>query len=323
MENRPQSEFHRYMHVEKFGHAEVCGIEGGLCHVFPKIDGTNASVWLGEDGTIQAGSRKRHLSLSSDNHNFCAYAMTHLTLTDFVRNYPHYRLFGEWLVPHTIRTYRDEAWRQFYIFDVFDQDAGEYITYDCYCDLLKQYRLDYVPCIARVDHGTKDQFLKLADQNDFLLPTGDIGEGIVIKRYGFKNRFGRTVWAKIVRSEFKEANQKNTEFPLPLIKGTVQPEIAIAKAVVTEALVDKERARLEVEDWQTEINEGKSPPPLQPRLLAAVWKAVITEELYDQIHSTPKNPNASPRLAIKNIDFGQLRRRVTDETKLLAADLFS
>lgn len=49
--------FIKYQHVERFGNLEVQNIELGLCHIFPKIDGTNASVWL-ENGEIKAGRMK-------------------------------------------------------------------------------------------------------------------------------------------------------------------------------------------------------------------------------------------------------------------------
>ena len=58
-------EFKKYQHLERFGTTEVNGIEDGMCYIFPKIDGTNSSVWF-NDG-LQAGSRKRHLTLESDN----------------------------------------------------------------------------------------------------------------------------------------------------------------------------------------------------------------------------------------------------------------
>lgn len=51
--------FKKYMHLERFGNDEVLGIELGECYVFPKLDGTNASLWVGEDGSVQAGSRNR------------------------------------------------------------------------------------------------------------------------------------------------------------------------------------------------------------------------------------------------------------------------
>ena len=56
------SEFRPYDHLEQLGRDEVELIELGRVHVFPKLDGTNASVWLDADGTtIRAGSRTREL----------------------------------------------------------------------------------------------------------------------------------------------------------------------------------------------------------------------------------------------------------------------
>jgi hypothetical protein len=59
-------DFKKYQHIERLGTTEVQNIELGECYVFPKIDGTNASVWL-NNGEVQAGSRNRHLSFDSDN----------------------------------------------------------------------------------------------------------------------------------------------------------------------------------------------------------------------------------------------------------------
>ena len=39
-------EFLKYQHVERVGTSEVENIELGTCYVFPKIDGTNASIWI-------------------------------------------------------------------------------------------------------------------------------------------------------------------------------------------------------------------------------------------------------------------------------------
>ncbi len=36
--------FLRYPHLEKYGNQAVQDIEFGVCHIFPKLDGTNARV---------------------------------------------------------------------------------------------------------------------------------------------------------------------------------------------------------------------------------------------------------------------------------------
>ena len=60
-------EFKKYQHVERYGTTEVENIEVGMTYVFPKIDGTNSSVWLDNKGIVQCGSRNRQLSLEKDN----------------------------------------------------------------------------------------------------------------------------------------------------------------------------------------------------------------------------------------------------------------
>src|SRR3990167_8639243 len=108
--------FQAYMHVERFGTSEVEGIEHGTCFVFPKIDGTNASVWLGDDGEVKAGSRTRQLSIGADNAGFLAWVQQQqASIGNYLRSHPNHRLFGEWLVPHTLKTYRQDAWRRFWI----------------------------------------------------------------------------------------------------------------------------------------------------------------------------------------------------------------
>ena len=39
-------QFTKYQHLERLGTTEVEGIEVGEVYVFPKLDGTNASVWV-------------------------------------------------------------------------------------------------------------------------------------------------------------------------------------------------------------------------------------------------------------------------------------
>ena len=63
-------QYKSYQHIEKLGNKEVEGILKGKCSIQPKIDGTNGVVWLGDDGIIHAGSRRRDLTLDNDNAGF-------------------------------------------------------------------------------------------------------------------------------------------------------------------------------------------------------------------------------------------------------------
>lgn len=106
-------EFRKYQHLERLDTQEVEGILDGTVHVFPKIDGTNASIWSSEnDGLIRAGSRNRELSLESDNAGFYKWVIDNIDTSrkwDIFDTFPNWVLYGEWLVPHSLKTYREDA----------------------------------------------------------------------------------------------------------------------------------------------------------------------------------------------------------------------
>ena len=65
------------------------------CIITEKIDGSNAQICIGEDGTFQVGSRNRWLSdeKGKDNSNFCRWATENKT--ELLKLGPG-RHFGEW-----------------------------------------------------------------------------------------------------------------------------------------------------------------------------------------------------------------------------------
>ena len=65
----------------------------------------------------------------------------------FFQEHPYVTLFGEWLVPHTLKTYRDDAWRKFYVFDVV-RDNDTYVPYEEYSEWLKSCDIDFIPPIS-------------------------------------------------------------------------------------------------------------------------------------------------------------------------------
>jgi len=71
--------FYKYQHIEKLETIEVKGINIGTTYIFPKIDGTNGSIWL-EDNKVCCGSRNRVLSASDDNQGFYKYVMNNKKL---------------------------------------------------------------------------------------------------------------------------------------------------------------------------------------------------------------------------------------------------
>ena len=170
--------FVKYQHLERFGTTEVERIELGECYVFPKIDGTNSSVWI-ENGEIKAGSRNRELSLEKDNAGFYEWVLKQENIKNFLCENPNLRLFGEWLVPHSLKTYRENAWRNFYVFDVAEVKSKEdllhegddhliYKHYNFYQPILEKYGINYIPQISIIQKGDYDYFVKQLEKNVFL-----------------------------------------------------------------------------------------------------------------------------------------------------------
>lgn len=302
-------EFKKYQHLERFGTTEVQEIQVGKMHVFPKIDGTNASVWLGEDG-VQAGSRKRHLSIDSDNAGFLAWVLEQKNIINYLYDNPTHRLFGEWLVPHSLKTYREDAWRKFYVFDVaIDKTEDEilhqqdtelsYISYDEYSPLLEAHSIDYIPPICTIQNGSYEQIINQLIKNVYLIEDGKgTGEGIVLKNYDYKNKYNRQTWAKIVTSEFKEKHSK--EMGASELKGKKMVEIEVAEKYVTEALCEKVYAKIEQESGFTSKQI--------PQLLNTVYYDVVREECWNFVKEH-KHPTINFR-TLQHFVFAKVKEKL-------------
>ena len=295
--------FREYMHVERFGNDEVQGIEFGECYVFPKIDGTNASVWVDENYNIRAGSRKREITPDNDNAGFAKFALNDARIIGFLSEYPGFRLYGEWLVPHTLKTYNKDAWRKFYVFDVFNHYLGSYVPYGEYKEYLDKHDIDYIPAYSTMKNATYDHFLIELNKNDFLVSEG-VGEGIVIKNYNYKNKYGRTTWAKLVTSTFKETHKR-----------VMGPDEKRFSDLIEEKIVDEFLKQDIVEKVYAKISNDEQGwnSKYIPRLLGTVYHDFVTEELWQGLKKH-KNPT---------INFKTLNSLIVNKTKESLPHVFS
>ena len=309
-------QFRRYQHIEKIGSPATDGLLIGTCYIMPKIDGTNSSTWI-DNGEIQAGSRSRCLEdhkingVDRDNAGFCKWARAQDSIKRFHTDFPNLRLYGEWLVPHSLRTYRDDAWKRFYVFDVIREQGdgtGEndfsYLPYEEYKVLCDRYEIDYIPPIAIIKNPTPESVFRCLDKNGFLVKDGEgDGEGVVGKNYEFVNRYGRVVWGKIVTNEFKEKHTKEMGAPEVIANRLVEEKIG--EDYVTTSLVEKEYAKI--------INEtGEWEKRSIPRLLNTVFYSLVSEEMWNIVKAF-KNPT---------IDFRVLQQVVIMRVKAIKPELF-
>lgn len=295
-------EFKEYLHIEKLGNTEVKGLLDGKCYIYPKLDGTNASVWW--NNGLQAGSKKRQLTLEKDNAHFYEWALQDKALQQFFHYSFNrkYRLFGEWLVPHNLRTYEDTAWRRFYVFDIYREDKQQFLHYREYPSILRYYEIDQIPLIITITNPTPDELSLEVKKNKYLIkPNSGAGEGIVIKRYDYVNQYGRTTWAKLVRDEWKPQRSKKNK--PQQIQGKV--EKLICDYYVTNHLIGKTYGKIvnEMQGWSNKYIG---------RLLQTVFYDLVREEGWEMVK----------KFKYPTINFRQLKRLVAEKIKQNKPELF-
>lgn len=300
-------EFKKYQHIVRLNDTNAEGIDVGECYIFPKIDGTNSQVWLDDDGNLCAGSRNRKLTIESDNAGFFQAILKDDRIKRYLDDHPGHRLYGEWLVPHSLKTYRDDAWRKFYVFDVCVDadtlDGVEYIPYEEYAPELIKYGIDFIDPIKIIVNPSQDDLIHCMEINDFLIQDGKgVGEGIVIKNYNYKNKFGRVTWAKIVTSEFKEKHRREMGAP-KLERNIIEQEIV--SKYITKAFVEKEFYKLKEDEcgWQSKRI---------PELFGKVWYEFINEEAWNFVKEF-KRPT---------INFAALYTLMVEEIKRVLPEVF-
>lgn len=296
-----------YQHIEKLGKSEVDGILKGTCYISYKIDGTNGCIFY-DEGEIKFGSRSRELNYKEgkDNQGFSVliatgekYKPMYEDLQKFFERYPNYIIYGEWLVNGTIKRYKEDAKKQFYIFDIYDPENDVYINYDDYKNELDHNfpNLKYIPLLAKLENPKVEDLEALLDKTgDFLITEGK-GEGIVIKNYKFRNIYGRTTWAKLLTEDFIKA-KAHTRQENKSLKEQSPIEYDISKLMTIEH-ISKEYNKL-LENKQTEW---------EMKYIPELFQRAFTEFLNDNLELILKkfhNPT---------INFHVLKKLCDDRVK--------
>lgn len=189
--------FIKYEKIHRLGKDEVDGILDGFCYIQEKIDGANTSIWV-EDGKVICASRNN--VLESGFNGFVDYVKDHKGIQEMLKNNPTYRLYGEWLVRHTIQ-YKETCYKKFYLFDIMRED-GEFLEVTQVYAVANKYGVEAPALLLACDRPTEEQVKELVGKSEL----GEKGEGVVIKNFGFVSNFGRTDYAKVVTENFKEEN---------------------------------------------------------------------------------------------------------------------
>ena len=295
------AQFTKYMHIERYPCSEVEGIEKGKVFIFPKLDGTNTSLWVEVDGdNIEycVGSRNNKLTEQWDNAG--AYKTILTKYPEYYQvlvKHPELIIYGEFLVPHTIKDYQIDAWNKFYVFDVLNTKSGRWLPYSEYRDLLAPYGFNIIPPLKVADWPilTTEYTEDLLTNNHYLMIDDEhIGEGIVIKNYDYKNSYGRTTWAKIVNPTFKSKSRAKFK---GLEEKTLYTDI-VQKLLTPEALQH---------EYLKFIDEyGELRAEYYPKFLGLTWNGWLEDNWRKIIKLAGKN----------DINFDTLHKVVVDTIKI-------
>ena len=286
--------FPKYQHIERLGTDDVGGLLDGYCYVQPKIDGTNGVIWF--DNGLQCGSRNRILSLEDDNQGFCAYVNSNPNIKEFIQSYKDYVLYGEYLIRHTIKDYVKTAWNKFYVFDVaiwVNDTKLSYIPYNDYKDILVNAGFEVIPVMAEGENIAVERLIQLLQENHYLMKEGTIGEGLVIKRYDYVNKYGFIKWGKIKTEVFAKKHRD---------KEMYEKEQFIEARMVNKYMT--EEFCLKTLEKVREKNNGFSSKNIA-ELLGTIYHDFVVEETWNIVKE-----NKKPK-----IDFRLLNHFVVSKAK--------
>lgn len=126
---------------------------------------------------------------------------------------------------------------------------------------------------------------------------------MVVKRYDFVNRYGRTTWGKLIADEYIVRQKEKGSIG----QNSLPVETRIINEYFTDAVVEKEYAKILNENPEIEKDV------LIPRLLNICFYTLVTEESWNFVKQF-KNPT---------IDFKKLRNEVVNKIKKVKSDLFT
>lgn len=258
--------------------SNVYGFERGDHIVIQeKVDGANASIRYDKDNNcLVAFSRKKTLDQNNTLNGFYNYVLS-LDVDKFI-TYHNYVFFGEWLVSHTIK-YKQEAYKKFYFYDVFDLEKNQYLLQNEVRELANELGFTYVKTYY------DGKFISWEHCKSFMEQESDISigvqEGVVIKNdtkrniklYSPNNIRFETV-LKLVNAQFSEIKKDNhikkIEDPNHIKEREHCEEIVMK--IVTKQRVHKEILKM--------IDEQLLPNQLSMQDMKTICK-ILPKRIYD------------------------------------------
>lgn len=282
----------KFEKIHRLGKDEVDGILEGTVHIEEKIDGANTSIW-NSDGTIRFASRNQEITGGFNGFvEYIQYSIQGKSIQSLLKDYPYLILYGEWLVPHTI-LYEKDNYMRWYMYDVFNTNTDKYLTRPSVRELIGTYQILSPHEFGYFYNPIVNQLRDLVGKSIL----GNKGEGIVIKRDDFINRWGDRCYAKLVAPEFLEDNA--ITFNSNSKASEAYNEMYVINKWMTSSRVSKITNKV-----QPQIEEKLDMKHI-PRIINESYHDLISEEAWEIAKLN------------KQIDFKKLRDLAFKKAKLL------
>lgn len=276
----------KYVDIErlKAKYSDVFSV-GEKVVIETKIDGANCSfTYNPETNKIEAFSRKQKLSKTNTLRGFYDYVMKFdpeliRQLTENGR----YIIFGEWLVPHTVK-YSESMYNKFYMFDVYDTSINQYVPFEIAYGMYGELFIGS----TIVGLAAETNFVPIVYQGEFegwektmeYLKASTTGaqpceEGIVLKSQDrLDNKFsGTPAYLKIVNEQFSEVHDsKPKKIVSPEELAAREAEKQLIESIVTERRIEKFLEKM--------VDEGLIPEVYDEHQLGLIMKT-IPKQIYE------------------------------------------
>jgi len=271
----------KYVDIERLKDKYAMAFKAGEhITVSEKIDGANASIrYDAETGSLAAFSRRQRLTEDNNLQGFYAYVLTldPVKWADVTSN-GRFIVFGEWLVKHTIK-YPDDLMRKFYVFDVWDTEAEQYVPWFLTYQIAQALGLKTVPIFYDGEFTSWEDLYALVGRTE--MQAEPTGEGIVIKSQDrLDNKFsGTPAYVKIVAKEFSEVHQSKPQKEIDPAKiAAKQAAEAQVETIVTQRRVEKTIQKFVEDNLIPEDWDEKSLGAIAKILPRAVYDDCVKEE---------------------------------------------
>ena len=288
-------EHKKFMDIQRIKEGIVDGFQkGDTIIIQEKIDGANAAIrYDAESDCIVAQSRKNILNISNNLRGFYEWTQTldKNKVREVIGN--NILIFGEWLVPHTVR-YPDDKYNQFYAYDAYNTETGEYLSQNKVRSIVTRLNLNYVPVFYEgefTDWNFCYQFVGKTEMG------GEYGEGIVVKNQTKLNDTNcrNPFYIKIVAEKFQETKQHKVKVVDPDKLRESEENIELCKTIVTEARITKILHKL--------VDEG-----ILPENWGATEMGIVAKNLTKRVYEDCMKEE--PETTAKISNFGKVANSI-------------